>query len=76
MTTMTIPAAADLLPAKPPETLALLASPVPSSARAKGDTKTGEQPYYRDWIALMFWSCCFVLMGLLILRELILSLFK
>jgi hypothetical protein len=53
---------------------------LPAAATSQSTTKTKptteERAYWGDWVALVFWVTCFVLMGMIHVKDLIVSMFR
>jgi hypothetical protein len=43
---------------------------------ARSEAAAGERPYWGDWVAMVFWTACFALMGVIHLKDLLVSFFR
>jgi len=62
-------------PAKSTGSPQVLTTPSSPSA-AKSEPAAQERPYWGDWVAMVFWTACFALMGVIYLMDLIASFFR
>jgi hypothetical protein len=74
------PATAPPMSKSQPATPVADPSHVPTMPAVRSEPKTKplsqEQSYWGDWVAMVFWFSCFVLMGLIHLSDLIMSFFR